>query len=94
MVVCFDSLGKTHQMKIVYSSERLVEETPPPKYDCETCKRGFDWGKNSRWWGSWKDAENGFDVPKFCSPKCADDWEAAGGFDDYKLKKKNWKNGK
>lgn len=39
-------------------------------YVCYSCSKWFEWGKDSSWYGSLKDIDNGDIKHFFCSNKC------------------------
>jgi len=46
-------------------------DTKKPVHTCTICGKKFNWDGNSGWYGSYKDAEDGGPIEKYCSDECA-----------------------
>jgi len=59
----------------VHKSQTRERRRKPPEtkgiHTCTTCGHSGPWTKNWRWWGSYKDIDDGRAVEKFCSKHCA-----------------------
>jgi len=58
-------------MEVIFNKKQTFK-TNKEIYTCHTCKKLFNWGKNSSWFGSYKMMENNPEkIKNFCSDKCA-----------------------
>ena len=58
-------------MKIVYSVKRNGLDPKKRVYICDSCKKTFNWGRSSCWYGSYRDLEESPQTIKYyCCDKC------------------------
>ncbi len=57
------------KIEIDFSEERRGKDNPRQLHHCSACENDFFWNKDSCWFGSYKEAEDG-DIQKACSENC------------------------
>lgn len=58
-------------MIIDFFTGKPILEPEKTVHTCTVCGKDFNWSSDSGWYGSYKDAEDGKPIEKYCSIDCA-----------------------
>lgn len=68
----------SEKVSIDFDTRRRHRVTKRPLHACGTCGFLDVWGKDWRWYGSYRDIDDGEPVAKFCSDACQKRGEIIG----------------